>query len=107
MQMSNSTLVFSPEEQNLGLVDVTVRYLIGAEALLFVAAAIVPTPQYVFGFSVLGFYLALTAMMSFDPVYWLFQIRSVPTQETRAKLQFWRGFLDYPTGQDSPAGVAP
>lgn len=107
MQMSNSTLIFSPEEQNLGSVDVTVRCLIGAEAWLFVAAAIVPSPQFVFALSVLGFYLGMTAMTAFDPVYWLLQIRSVPVPVTRAKQQFWHSFLDYPVRTESPADAAP
>lgn len=95
MQTSDSTLIFSPEEQNLGLVDVTVRCLIGAEALLFVAAGIVPTPQFVFSLSVLGFYMGLTAMTGFDPVYWLLQIRSMPMPVIRAKQYFWHRFLNY------------
>lgn len=107
MHISNSTLIFRPEEQNLGLVDVTVRCLIGAEAWLFVAAAIVPTPQFVFAFSTIGFYLGLTAMMAFDPIYWLLQIRSVPSSVIKAKQHFWRRFLDYQAPQGIPEGASP
>lgn len=107
MQISNSTLIFSPEEQNLGLIDVTVRCLIGAEAWLFVAAAVVPTPQFVFAFSVIGFYLGLTAMTAFDPIYWLLQIRSVPMPVVRAKQHFWRRFLGNHTPQERPDGASP
>ncbi len=95
MQKSKSTLIFSPEEQNLGLIDVTARCIIGAEALVCVSAGFLPTPQFTFAFSVICIYGVMTAMVGLDPVYWLLQIRSVPTPVVRAKQQFWRRFLDY------------
>ena len=104
MQKSNSTLIFSPQEQNLGLVDVTVRCLIAAEAWLSVAAAIVPTPQLIFAFSVIGFYMGLTAMTCFDPVYWLLKIRSAPMPVIRANEHFRHRFLNYETVKEGAAG---
>jgi hypothetical protein len=93
MLHSKSTLIFSPEEQNLGLVDVTIRYLVGAEALVLVVACVLPTPHFIFALSVIGFYMAMTAMISLDPVYLLLQLRSVPLPMVRVKQYFWHRFL--------------
>lgn len=94
--MNRSTLIFSPREQNLGRVDTAARWVIGYEALLLVVAGVVPTAQTVFIFSLIGFHAVMTAMVRFDPVYWLMQISSVPVPVARVKRYSWRKFLAAP-----------
>lgn len=87
--MNRSTLIFSPEQINLGPLDTALRYTIGGATLFAVVALLVPTPHYIFAFSLVGVYAVITAIMHLDPVYSLLHISHVPINARTAD-EYWR-----------------
>lgn len=105
MPKSHSTLVFSPGEHNVDYIDQVLRYVIGLETLAVVIARLLPLPQLIFFFSVIGFYLVMTAMTGFDPIYRALQFSSVPVSAVRDKERFWRGFLSQRQSKNALSGI--
>lgn len=91
--MIKSTLVFSPRERNIGVIDATIRYLLGGVLLSLVVAYLIPEPEYIFGLSVMGFYAVMTALLRFEPAYWVSQITSVPAPSMENHRRTWIRFL--------------